>query len=1300
MIIQAFAAAILLAIPLSAQLVLPVPEGTEISTSFTADETNKAANLIDGDASTFMIGGNNTAPTPTTVNSVFLRFPKPLKDLGGVETGESDPFHNYYPIEMEFWADSNNDGRYDTKLGSTRQLGPARQSAGKHIFDGRLPEVYGLELRVTEQASQGVKRAFRMNEIGILRSTTPPVIKPDSPSHRVILFKRPVPESSTVRSSHKTEDAHPPENLLDGNPKTFLQHKQGTALDKFPPSLFLTFPKPVTDLAGIEFGESDPYSNYIWLEMEVYADTTGDGKYDTQVGKFTGAAPGERRFSSRPASVHGLEMRVTKQKVGGATRSFFLNEIRNLVFIDDPGEGVMRYVLEDFEDFASWRTHATNSGQPEGERAYGQNLWLSGLHDPGLAKNGQGVGQLRYWFKDNGEPKRIWATRGEVRNREAIIDQLRFWANPKGYPAKIWFELLDARDKKFTTPAIDLTGNDWKEYFLNFNATTIPQLANLQYPFRLNYIFMSSEKGGKGDILLDDLTVIGAVDRGKRVQIRRVYEGISYNPDSPLVVSYTVRNVTDKPLSTPLESVLYSSFDPTRQKPVATVKTPLTIPPHTAIEVKVDFGKIPQGHYQALLSVSTPTVEVVELDMIAVMKPNGKRINKTPMWFGSMHPGDWIAAPENAFVLNNVVVPLGLDCYRTGPPDKNLLETDLLFAAGFGDMPPHLRKPADKAHNKGEPNDYAGYETWVARQARDLYLPHKDRIISVEFYNEPDLPGFIFNPGIDTYLKMHEIFRRNFRKEIPGVRIGTGSGTVVHAGEKKDFNKTMYTELAKETDVAVFHAHGPFNNYKSHHRKVEQWLAAGGRPASEALLGNSESGEISRSSPVGWLDQAATLVKKVGWAKSQANSLFYIWFTTTDTFDPQGGYLDGDNWGLVTYNQRIKPSGQAYNEVIRQLANTRGLGETALDPRLTTTRFLHQDGSETFLTWPADGQGNFSLPLNATGPVSLTDIFGLSTTLTPVNGQVTLKVSGQPLYLTMAKGQTLTPATSAEYVEIPDQIPGSPGRDATLAIALKNTFGKNATFQIGLNTAEGDSMTTTSTALTPGQEKTETLTFSVPARISPGLHGLTLTLESAGAGLAKTSFPLSLAIPLPVPKQPATSTITLNQQADTRDLAFDPGTAYWAGAEDLSATISLSHDSGSIRFVVTVTDQTHQPGPASEKLAGGDSIEIAFGEEKNLTHIGLTESNGGFGWIWKSAGQPASRKFETPLSVKRAGNTTTYEATIPLELLGTSYQPGLPLRAALTVNENDGGGRVRVLKSNAGIAPNPDPGAFGHILIE
>lgn len=43
---------------------------------------------------------------------------------------------------------------------------------------------------------------------------------------------------------------------------------------------------------------------------------------------------------------------------------------------------------------------------------------------------------------------------------------------------------------------------------------------------------------------------------------------------------------------------------------------------------------------------------------------------------------------------------------------------------------------------------------------------------------------------------------------------------------------------------------------------------------------------------------------------------------------------------------------------------------------------------------------------------------------------------------------------------------------------------------------------------------------------------------------------------------------------------------------------------------------------------------------------------------------------------------------------------GLPLRAALVVNEDDGGWRVRVLKWNAGIAPNSDPGAFGHILLE
>lgn len=1206
MILKSISIPLLFLASASAQIVLPMPEGTEVSTSFVTDEKSKAAHLIDGDPATFMIGGNNTAPTPTTINSVFLRFPTPVKDLGGVETGESDPLHNYYPIEMEFWADSNNDGRYDTKLGTTRKLGPAKQSAGKHFFDGRLPEVHGLELRVTEQSSQGVKRAYHMNEIGLLRSDTPPLIKPSPDTGRVILFKRPVPEGATIRSTHPHDDEHPPEHLLDGNPQTFLQHRQGTALDAKPPSLILTFPGPISRLAGVELGESDKFANYIWEEMQIFADTTGDGKHDTPVGTFKGPAPGEQRFTTQPEKVHGLELRVTKQKVGGATRSFFLNEIRALVFIDEPGEGVMRYVLEDFEDFASWRTYSTNTDQPKGERAYGQNLWLCGVHDPKLAKNGLGVGQFRYWFKENGEDKVMWATRGEVRNREAIIDQLRFWANPQGYPAKIWFEMLDAKDRKFTTPKIELGGNDWKEYSVDFNGTTIPQFPTLQAPFRMNVIYMSSEKGGKGDILLDDITAIGSVDRGKRVQIRRVYEGLAYNPDSPLVVTYAVRNVTDKPHSLPLEAQLFSSFDPTYEKPVATATTPLRIPAHSLVEVKVDFGKVPQGHYQAKLAVSSPDIEVSELDMISVMKPNGKRVNRSPMWFGSMHPGDWIAAPENAFVFKNIVVPLGLDCYRTGPPDKQLLEnTDLLFAAGFGDMPPHLRKPGDKDHNKGEPNDYAAYEKWVAQQARDLYLPHKDRIISVEFYNEPDLPGFIFNPGIEPYLKMHEIFRRNFRAEIPGVRIGTGSGTVVHAREKKAFNQTMYTQLAKEADVAVFHAHGPFANYKSHHRLVEKWLGEGGRPAKEALLANSESGEISRSSPVGWLDQASTLVKKVGWAKAQSNSLFYIWFTTTDTYDPQGGYLGGDNWGLIWPNQRLKPSGQAYNEIIRLLANTRGMGEVSLDPRLVGTRFLHEDGAETILAWTVEGQAPFTLPLNATGTVTMTDIFGHSETLAPANGQVSVPVSGNPVYLTIAKG------------------------------------GK----------------------------------------------------------LAASSSPPSEATRLAVPLAPETAAVTLGK-ADVRDLAFDPGTAYWAGLEDLSATIHLTHDEEALRVQVTVKDQTHRPGPAGEKLAEGDSVQIAFGTPDKLTLIGLTETGGGSGWILQSPGNPTGRKLDAPYSAKREGTTTAYELTLPLELLGESHQPGLSLRAALIVNENDGAGRVRVLQWNAGLAPALEPEGFGHILLE
>lgn len=1293
-----------------------VPAGTKATASFGTDKTAGPEALIDGKADTFMTAAGNTCPTPTSTASVFLKFPQPLENLAGVYTGESCKFHNYYPIAMEFWIDSDGDGRCDTLVGETRKLGPAKQSVGRQMFNGRLPKAYALELRAVEQSCKGAKRAWTMNEVKLIYSDKAKILEATPDSYKVLYFTDPMPAGTTITASFKTEPDKGPEVLLDRDPKTFMAAEQGTAKEGKPASLFLRLPEPATDLAGIVLGKSDPFANYVWETMEVHADTTGDGKYDTLAATFS-AGSGERRFKKILPKAYGLELRVTKQSLKGTFRCFALNEIEGLVFKDEPGEMEMRYVVEDFEDFASWRTWASNTAQPEGERYYGEYTFLCGKYQPDLARNGVGVGQMRYCFKTGVKGSvAMWATRGIVYEQEGLIDKITFWANPQGYDCSIAFEINDANGKKARTPGAKLSGDQWKQYSLDINAETVRELPNMKFPLRIKYIWMSSEKGGTGDVLLDDLTLVGMVDRSKRVRITPAYEGMAYDPAKPLVVKYRLWNALGKNVQAPLEARLYSSFDGKFTTPIATRSVPVNLPPYSDTVVTVDFGKVDYGHYHAALKLTAPGVAARATDPVAVLTLNGKRINQSPMYFGSMHPGDWIAKTENEFVFKNVVVPLGLDCYRTGAPDKAIVDAGLLCAAGFGGVPPELRTPEDKQKNdaRGEPIDYDKYYEWVKKEAREKYLPHADKILSVEFYNEPDLPNFCYKPEIDVFLKMHRTFAKAFREVIPGIKIGTGGNTVEHGKAKKDFNSRMYTELAQEADVAIWHAHGPLTNYTSRHHMVEAWLEKGGRSKDKALLGNSETGLPSGSSPVNRLVQADALVKKIGWAKAQRNSYFYIWFTTTDTFDPQGGYLGGEYWGLITVNQRLKPSGQAYNEIIRQLANTTGQGEVQIDPRLQACHYTRANGDNVWLCWPKETGAAFVLPLAVSANVTITDMFGKTETAAPKAGKIVHRVNGYPFYINAPKGVTVASAAAVDYVKYTDQVGGSVAQPVTVKATFKNVWNKDVTLEIVVENSAGKQVAKDTLALPAGQSADREFRFDLPKDAAYGTHGYTLRVSSEQAGLKDELLPVAVVVaeyarkvggPFVMDgkcdKLANAGLIELKTTDAVQDLAYDPNTPYWKDADDLSVKTTLAHDAKGLYLCFTVTDQTHKPGKSGEGCWNGDSIQAALYFDGKHTEIGLTEADGGTGWVWISPDDKLARnKLTAPLAVKREGNTTTYEVYLPFEMLGGQYTPGKPVRFTFLVNEDDGRGRVRIMKWFNGIAAGKDLDKFGHLMIE
>ncbi len=560
---------------------------------------------------------------------------------------------------------------------------------------------------------------------------------------------------------------------------------------------------------------------------------------------------------------------------------------------------------------------------------------------------------------------------------------------------------------------------------------------------------------------------------------------------------------------------------------------------------------------------------------------------------------------------------------------------------------------------------------------------------------------------------MHEVFRRAFREEIPGVRIGTGGNTVRHGKEKKDFNPRMYTELATEADVALWHAHGALDNYITLQRMVERWNRDGGRPIEQTLLGNSEAGLPSGSSPMGRLVQADNLVKKVGWAKSQANSYFYIWFTTTDTFDPQGGYLDGENWGLITYNQRLKPSGHAYNELIKRLANTTGRGEVSLDNRLQACAYTREDGTQVWLIWPHDRGARLMMRFAADKPVTVSNMFGRSRVIEPRDGLISWEGDGYPFYVEADAGVTFGRAQAPVFITYQDVVGLPPGAKLQLPITLRNTFDRDAKFNVTIQTAMGEALAQTSLQVARGATGETTIDYTMPRDTAYGSVGLALRVQSEPAELVDQTLPLTLVVAeravraksFTIDGQPekidGAVPIVLNTDAAVQDLVSDPHTPNWAGPEDLSATATLAHDGKGIYLCFEVRDQSHHPGPAGAGMWAGDSVQAAFYAGDAHTEIGLTEADGGSGWVWISP-QPdrANRKLDAPVAAKRNNGRTVYETYLTFESLGIAYESGLPVRFTFLVNEDDGRGRVRLLRWFDGIAADKSADRFGHVVLE
>jgi len=340
-------------------------------------------------------------------------------------------------------------------------------------------------------------------------------------------------------------------------------------------------------------------------------------------------------------------------------------------------------------------------------------------------------------------------------------------------------------------------------------------------------------------------------------------------------------------------------------------------------------------------------------------------------------------------------------------------------------------------------------------------------------------------------------------------------------------------------------------------------------------------------------------------------------------------------------------------------------------------------------------------------------MFGLTKTLTPAQGILAIEGIGFPFYIEAAPEVNFGKAEQPKFVQYSDAIGVSPGSELALPVTIKSDWQASAKLTVRIDDPQGRALASQETTVEPGQTAQVTLQYAMPANAEYGTLGCRLVIDGVPGESSSVTLPLQIVVaekavrtePLTingvVKSIPNAVPIILDKDSQIRDLVADPSTPNWAGAADLSATVTTAHDGKGLYLCIDVRDQSHHPGPASDKLWTKDSVQLAFYAGDAHIEIGLTETDGGFGWCYTSPDpNQQGKKLAAPVAVKRTGDRTVYETYLSFEMLDIKYQPMLPLRFTLLINEDDGRGRVRLLRWFDGIAAGKERSLFGFLLLE
>jgi hypothetical protein len=948
-------------------------------------------------------------------------------------------------------------------------------------------------------------------------------------------------------------------------------------------------------------------------------------------------------------------------------------------------------MVEDFTDVGTWRLR--------GGAGFTPGTWFAAdqsLHGAPCKDRVDGYAGI-IDFNFTGKPP-YYA--GFVRNKvtlkaSAFADAISFYMNPLGRNVRIWFLLEDANRKKFSTRKIKIDSNCWKEYRIPIDKKNVKNFDKIEQPVTLKKVYVQLEKPGSGKVLIDDIALCGDVSRKQRLTILPIYNGISHAPGKDVSLAYRLRNGMNQKVTVQVDLQVFDFFD----NKIATVNKIVSIDPSSINSCSFDIGKLEIGAYYTKVSIKYKKINNFFEGWFGVFQPNGKRVNTSPMYFGVQDTTTWNGKHENRLHLSWLKA-LGIDVVRYGSGGSRVQPKENVF--GFKSLAAQLKQfydnnilvcfsytEATPAFLQNPPRYYRRMPDKLDKFAKHIaalgkFLKQYPNVKYFEWWNEPDI-GF-FKDSLENYMKCLKIVYSTLKKTDSQIKVTTGGVTVIHPREKKNFSRNMYWHGKGFYDIASFHAHGSYRDYIVRNNKVEKWL---NQKNIKVALCNTEAGERSGYRIPSIKRQAEVLVKRITFAKSR-NTEFYLWFTLQDYWDMDE--VADDSFGLVTCDNQPKPSFIAYNNLIKQLANTTPDKPYVLDQKLETFHFRNNRNEHIFVAWPKITGNAFAFNLKTSTPVVFSDIFGRETVLSPKNGIIDISVNKYPFFLRVPSGHFVH---RVNLVSCASNIFAAPGAMAKLKIKISNPWKT----QIECRIASADDAKVLKILLLPETTKSLVLEHFISPKSLLGPMIVKFNASLKGKGIFKKfDFPVTVNIAYPVEREgKKNSSIMVSQLGNVRELSYDPAIPRWSGKKDLSVEMTMIRKEKGLLAKFEVNDNKHLNRHSGQDIWKGDSVQLAImSMTGELTELTIAKTNSGAQvWCHVSSNKKYLGRWNVPLKIERQSGKTIYEVLLPYASLKIKNVSGARFRFSFLVNEDDGLGRVRWIEMFGGIGSAKDPDQFG-----